>query len=667
MSYNIEPMSVIEFIDDNKMKLPRFQRGLKWDSKQKFELAISVFQDYPVGVVIVNKGQNDSWLLDGRQRRDALTKMRSNPVELYLWAKTYLGFKTNDDENDLISTYWDKVEKFLQTEDPSTDDSAIDNVDDYGSEEEVENSFDSEKQRKGLNTLLNLILMVHQYKTNGSRWERAFDYTKYFSKIKYAPEKNGGKVNPVLLRQFLLELIKDHNADSIKSDDFTEYYYDAFVIEDKNKSKFENDVVQNWDYVQKSLKTIEASEKTFKDARIGVIRLTNVSDLDAQNIFSRINRGGTLLKAEELLSAKPFWNQVVNVRDNNIFELVKKMYEKLGTDQVVESVVKWDMAAIMLQRITDKELLFDSYSNVKDGVPIEQVTLGFKLISSITGHGMSSKGVTDLEKDSTINWDSDIDTWIDELNTVIEILLDENMFKLYLQWKKPMAKMLGNAITLEFLTIALLDWRKKGKPKTSSADLKAFKRDMRVLFDRLVYEYATKVWRGSGDSKMARDIENWETRISPIDAGEWDKFVKDACVGQCNGEATSQKTMTPILYYYYILNNKLPSTAFDTTFDVDHIIPQEKFKDNALVDQSYKDSLGNLALLPKRDNISKKSKALNEITDIWLKNQIVEYTGIAEVDFIIFSDISNIGSMCDKRRTLFVETFSTIRNNVLSN
>ena len=41
----------------------------------------------------------------------------------------------------------------------------------------------------------------------------------------------------------------------------------------------------------------------------------------------------------------------------------------------------------------------------------------------------------------------------------------------------------------------------------------------------------------------------------------------------------------------------------------------------------------------KRDNISKKSKALNEITDIWLKNQIVEYTGLPEVDFVIFSFI----------------------------
>ena len=53
MSYNIEPMELISFVEDNKLKLPRFQRKTTWDKKQNFELAISVFQDYPVGVVII--------------------------------------------------------------------------------------------------------------------------------------------------------------------------------------------------------------------------------------------------------------------------------------------------------------------------------------------------------------------------------------------------------------------------------------------------------------------------------------------------------------------------------------------------------------------------------------------------------------------------------------
>ena len=72
MSYAIEPMPLISFLDENKLRLPRFQRKATWDKKQNFELAISVFQDYPVGVVIVNQEQKISWLLDDRQRRTAL-------------------------------------------------------------------------------------------------------------------------------------------------------------------------------------------------------------------------------------------------------------------------------------------------------------------------------------------------------------------------------------------------------------------------------------------------------------------------------------------------------------------------------------------------------------------------------------------------------------------
>ena len=54
MSYNIETRSITEFVTDSKIKLPRFQRRSTWSAKQNFELAISIFQEYPVGVVIIN-------------------------------------------------------------------------------------------------------------------------------------------------------------------------------------------------------------------------------------------------------------------------------------------------------------------------------------------------------------------------------------------------------------------------------------------------------------------------------------------------------------------------------------------------------------------------------------------------------------------------------------
>lgn len=71
---------------------------------------------YLYRVVIVNQEQKNSWLLDGRQRRSALFSMRDNPVELYEWARSYIGFGKTADELEVKCKYWEKVERYLQTE-----------------------------------------------------------------------------------------------------------------------------------------------------------------------------------------------------------------------------------------------------------------------------------------------------------------------------------------------------------------------------------------------------------------------------------------------------------------------------------------------------------------------------------------------------------------------
>lgn len=181
-----------------------------------------------------------------------------------------------------------------------------------------------------------------------------------------------------------------------------------------------------------------------------------------------------------------------------------------------------------------------------------------------------------------------------------------------------------------------------------------------------VSAYATKTWRGSGDSKMSSDIKNWKQRITPVDAEDWNKFITGACIGNYNGQPTTVKTLKPVLYYYYVLRNCSPINQVNVSFDVDHIIPQERFVGNTMISQDYKDSLINLALLPTKDNICKKAKALNEITDTWLKLQITTFTEIPESEFGKYSDIANISDLCTLRSELFSTTFSVGRNTALS-
>ena len=225
------------------------------------------------------------------------------------------------------------------------------------------------------------------------------------------------------------------------------------------------------------------------------------------------------------------------------------MYVRIGVE-IPKEICRWDIAATLLQRINDRGLLFDSYkdSEEKDEVAIEQVTLGFKLISSVFQKGMSGKHVNDLERNNSIIWDSSIEELIDDIDKVCEILMTDSFFKYYQAWKKPIAKLMGNAIVLEFITIVLENWKSLGRPTVASASMTSFKRNARTLFDKLVYEYSTKQWRGSGDSKMAADINNWQGRLSPIPQSDWKDFIEGACNGKHKGENVTQSILTPVLY-----------------------------------------------------------------------------------------------------------------------
>lgn len=681
MSYIIEPMPLISFLEENKLRLPRFQRRATWNKKQNFELAVSVFQDYPVGVVIVNQEKDIAWLLDGRQRRNALITMRNNPVQLYEWAKTYIGFKATADPLEIKALYWNKVDKYLEsdTNDLENDDNNDNNLED-GDQEANESSFDKNKQKDGLSTLLDLILMVHQNKSSGSRWEKMFDFNEFFIQLKYAPRKNNRKVDPQLLRKFILELLSAYEQDNdgkCTKEFFIEYYLDNFPIRADEKTtstslyenKFRSQVSKIWIDIQNSMEIIERSEKVFADARIGVIRLNNAAPLDAQNIFSRINRGGTQLKAEELLSAKPYWNKGVLIKDPSVIEKIKILYKNLGI-VVPEPFVRWDVSATLMSRMLKGNFVFAPSQNVNEGneINMDEISLGFKLLSAIYVQGISKRHVGSLEMQDTICWDSDIDQLVEDLNNIYRILGIDSFFRFYASWEMPMATLVGNTVALEFAVIMYLDWKDKGEIYGTAGSLvDSFKRDARILFDRLIFEYVTKTWRGSSDSKLANDVKSWKNRLNPISKEEWRSFIVGACQGNYNGQVMTVKLLRPVLYYYYSLNKYSPQLLGAESFDVDHIIPQELFRENSMVPLELKDSLINLGLLPKRDNISKSSKRLNEVTDSWLRESISSYEGIQEKDFERFSDVTQINELQKQRMKLFLKTFGEIRDTMLVN
>ena len=669
MSYNIETRSITEFVTDSKIKLPRFQRKSTWTAKQNFELAISIFQEYPVGVVIINDEGHTSWLLDGRQRRSALRDLRANPDLVYDWARKYIKFKSNQDVVDLKNMFWDKIDAYLQQEEQEDDEATSVTEENVVTKEEDED-INKWRQREGLNTLLEIILMVHQKNTNGGKWERIFnDIDKQLERPPYAPKRDGFVINPEDLRQFLLDY--NNKVGNPTIDNFIQYMDDfGGAIKEGKEKEFRKRVEQKWEDIEHITKVIAKSEQIISDARIGVILLKNVTPLDAQNIFSRINSGGTQLRAEELLSAKPFWNEKVSMVDEKMQKLVNDLYSRLGVELPQDGcVVRWDYGATLISRINDQHLIFEDYEqkNASQEIDLTQITLGFKMISAYFNKGVSAIVVNDLEKNKLIKWGASIDELVDNINTVCEILLKSEFFKYLLSWKRPLYKLLGAAPTLEYLTILLLDWEDKGCPRVSSTEYYAFVRDAKVLFDRLIFEYCVGAWRGSGDSKMANHVKNWSERLSPMDSNSWINLIKSACEGSYNGQTIDIKHLTPILCYQYALQKKQPDTPLNETSEVDHIMPKARLESNAMIPTGYRDALFNLELLPKEDNIQKKDKALNEVNDSFLRKSISRYCDISIDDFDKYSDISNIEDLKESRLNVLLDTFDTIRKTVLAN
>ena len=116
--YESKSFSAEQFIKDDSIILPRFQRRLVWPERKNFGLALSLFKRYPLGVLFISVEHADDpvrmrkSLIDGRQRREALSKML-NPENIYEWASKSLGLKVRDTPTEIESKFWKYVDEFF--------------------------------------------------------------------------------------------------------------------------------------------------------------------------------------------------------------------------------------------------------------------------------------------------------------------------------------------------------------------------------------------------------------------------------------------------------------------------------------------------------------------------------------------------------------------------
>lgn len=686
--YSVKSYDIKAFITDTRVRLPRFQRKKTWNEIDNFKLCISLFKDYPIGVCIVstetNAGRTIKFLLDGRQRREALTLLNNDPENLYKWAMKFIKFRKSDSDEEVTDKFYEVISEFLEEEndtvvvDPTDSAASGDDVeevyfegDDY---EDTEQPVEAAAVSDGLDLLLRLILKTHHWNKKGSGFTLPFDFTKFVVTLPYVDMGDNGNytLSSRALKSFISsyrEFCKEKYYDEPdiykELETFWTYVKKIINILPGKEVKLKEHISRHWGAMLERIELLQKLDEKLSTNEIGVIEVNDMQSYDYQKIFNLINTQGADLKAVEILSAKPKWNvKITNPSED--FELeAKKLYKVLGTSP--ECFVKWDMPATFISRLKDN-FFFKKYTDSTTDFEAK-ITAGFVVLSGLFQGAVNKDAFDKLGSNPNIRWSSEIDALVSNIARMSSVMSSYSYFNFLKSWNCNVHFLTSDYVAYNFFILCYLNWKEKGFPSGSDSVSKKFQKECFFLLDRLIYEYVTGVWKGSGDSRIKNNIDNLASNFTPVPEQDWVDLLNNIFDnGMINDTDIKFDTMKTLLYHFYCLNEQRGPNHADGQLDVDHIIPQALFN-NSTFDrvETLRDNLLNLGILPKKENCSKGKKRLVEITDSWLKSEVKEYEFIDEADYQTFSNVNNYLTMFNQRRPIFINAFTVMRRNLLNN
>ncbi len=672
--YEIRPESIKTFITDRNIKLPRFQRKQTWDDKKNFQLCISLFKEYPIGVSILSADKKDGkrirCLLDGRQRKNALTLMYEDPEQIYHWAQKFIKFKNKDQPNELEDQFYQKINEYIESDVDDTSDEKPE----LECNEDFQNDDDSSEEHvkaesKGLDFLLEIIKIIHNKQKNNTGFTKPFDFVSSVDKLPYFDNSSGScKLSSKGVKTFIDEY---RNFCDSKYQDFEEknsfYAFLDYRCSIKDEKKTHALLNKNWVAIKDRVIIIEKIDALLTTSMIGIIVVNDLSPADSQKVFNIINSEGEKLTAVEILSAKPHWNLNIQNPSDSARDAVKELYRRIGVEQT--GVVRWDIPATLLRRI-GRNVIIKELSDSKSDFE-KELTLGFKILSGIYESGVKKEDIEKLSKSKNMDWDKSLDELVNELKMMLKLISSFSYFRYMNSWNTTLMDMTSDAIALNFIIIAYADWCAKGKP-IGDSKAKQFQKNCFILVDSMIFEYVYKLWRGSSDSKIANNIlkiKRGTEGFKPIEREKWLELLQNQIFknSQIDSDDITLSLMKPLLYHFYCLR-QLSGPGLGGAVEIDHIIPKTVFNESSLERAAVvQNNLLNLGLLTKQDNISKSNKRLKLVEDSWLKEQIEKYEFIKEEQFVDFSNVNNYKMMFEMRAKVFLEAFGSNRDDIINN
>jgi hypothetical protein len=725
--YEIRPEPAKAFAEDASITLPRFQRRVTWKPKQRFELTLSLFKGYPLGMVVVKKEMSESdpglvtskSLLDGRQRRTTLAEML-NPEHIHAWASKSLPLRAADDLTDVSNKFWEYIDNWLGTEEgnPSVEgDSAseagegVDTSDPVdGAQPEVPAEDDgssgadtdastapeatpattdeaglsgvavraqtSIRDSEGLKALLKLLRLVHPKRGHRSAFTNPFDFSAHVPTLEYLATvtRTGGKrVDADLLISWILWRKGVAERQRKEFPPTPEEFYEWLTergAPDAGEAPLRTEIDRNWGEISERLIALDALHARVQDAKISLLEITGSSANDEMKIFYLINEGGTPLSAAEILSATAVWNKDVPDAAPEISASKMVLYEELAIDQP-EGVVRWDVAASFMDRI-DVPVIFRKFTR-KESLE-RKMTIGFQLLSGYYQHRIMKDDIHALGALDSVSWGTTtLETTIKEMAAELR---QNTVLKYWDTWNTSLMDATTVAIALNYLLMLVKDWERKNAPARGSTTWKQFQKNAVILLDRLLYEQVTGQWRGSSDSRIGENLDRLDGSpdvLAEVPQASWQTVIKEAVDGEeINGRRLQLDGIDPrikvILRYYYVLKGKSGPSGPTVTVDWDHIIPRDLLAQSTNPEaKRLTHSLGNLALMPSSENRSKKDRRLTEVqVDTWLVEQITKYEEVPVDRYAEFSTAEGVMGLRDLRGDLVKAAFDDGRPYLMS-
>lgn len=318
-SYEHQPMLLKEYTSKS-IQLPRFQRKNVWNDSRKFLLGISIFKNYPIGVSIIWIQNNQKWLLDGRQRRNAITEIMNNPMKMYEWATTALHYSIDDpdpkkagkrigkkaDKDEFFNAFIRFLKDFCESDDDyeESDNSEDSTTPDYDLDEShiagsaIGNDYTISDGY--IQQLIDMLLLCNTNKGNG--FLDPFNFSKTLPKYRMLYMKKGSdskKVDELLLTQFLCRYCDTYmergEGGRINKESFLNCMLSTQFLNDDESveyAKISAEISRRWEKTILPALTIFSNYyDVFMKASIGIILVKDALNSDAQKIFNLLNSG----------------------------------------------------------------------------------------------------------------------------------------------------------------------------------------------------------------------------------------------------------------------------------------------------------------------------------------------------------------------------------------